>query len=176
MSVATNLCALAALSCLGGCSPSSSAPAPASAPVEQGFVAFAADFHAYRTWTRTTVVDDGGNGGAIHTDTVLAEYINDASAAGFAVFPVGTLIVKEGTTGDPATRQAFAMSKRGDAYNEAGVPGWEWLELQNLDDAGDVQIVWRGTAPPQSQVYAGNVNGDCNTCHAKAPHDGVFAE
>jgi hypothetical protein len=140
------------------------------------FIAYTADFDGYRAWSHITVVDDGGTGSAVHMATTLIEYINRPPPAPTAVFPEGTILVKEAATGDPSTRQAFAMAKRGGDFNAAGAAGWEWFELQSLDSAGTVEIVWRGTAPAAGQVYAGNVNGDCNACHEKAPHDGVFAQ
>jgi hypothetical protein len=145
-------------------------------PTAGEFIAYTADFDGYRAWSHITVVDDGGAGGSVHVQTPLIEYINRPPPAPTAAFPVGTILVKEAATGDPGTRQAFAMAKRGGDYNAAGAAGWEWFELQNIDSSGTVEILWRGTAPPAGEVYAGNVNGDCNTCHEKAPHDGVFAQ
>ncbi|HEY4012951.1 MAG TPA: hypothetical protein VGM06_06420 [Polyangiaceae bacterium] len=138
------------------------------------FIAYAADFDGYRSWSQTTVFDDGGAGGSVHPGAELVEYINRPSPTDGGVFSEGTVIVKEGIDGDPATRQAFAMAKRGGTYNAGGALGWEWFEVQNIDAAGDVQIIWRGTVPPQGETYSGNVNGDCNTCHRQAPHDAVF--
>jgi hypothetical protein len=160
---------------LAACGPTSGAPpAGASDGGDGQFVAFAADFAGYRTWAHITVVDDGGD--PTHAAAVLTEYINESVPAAGVPFPVGTIIVKEPTTGDPDTRQAFAMVKRGGTYNAGGAAGWEWFELQNVDDAGDVGILWRGTAPPLGEKYAGNISGDCNTCHQTAPHDAVFAQ
>jgi hypothetical protein len=173
--------AVAVAACIGaGCGSGDgshgSSSAATSADAAGEFYAFAADFAHYRTWSSLVVVDDAGTGDPAHLDTVLVEYINQPAPPVGEPFPQGTILVKEGTSGDPNTRQAFAMVKRGGAYNADGAAGWEWFEVQNDDDAGDVAIVWRGTAPPSGQTYSGNVNGDCNGCHVKAPHDAVFAQ
>jgi hypothetical protein len=146
--------------------------------VEAGpeFVAYTSDFDGYRGWSHFTVFDDGGAGGAVHVATTFVEYRNNPDAAADPAFPLGTIIVKEAPTGDPDTRQAFAMVKRGGGFNASGAIGWDWFELQNVDDAGDVQIVWRGVEPPMGEIYSGNVSGDCNDCHQHAPHDDVFAQ
>jgi hypothetical protein len=148
----------------------------AAAPGSGEFVAYTADFDGYRGWSHITVFDDGGAGSPVHAPTTLVEYINRSSPGPHADFPVGTILVKESASGDPDTRQAFAMTRRGGTFNPSGAAGWEWFELQNTGDAGTLTILWRGVAPPAGEVYAGNVNGDCNTCHEKAPHDGVFAQ
>jgi hypothetical protein len=151
---------------------------PASAFGAAGeFVAYAPSFAGYHAWSHIDVTNDAGAGGAAHLDTALVEYINRAAPPENVPFPVGTLIVKQGRVDGLSTGQAFAMAKRGGDYNSAGASGWEWFELQSVSDAGDeVEILWRGVAPPTGQMYSGKVNGDCNHCHATAPHDGVFAE
>ena len=178
MSTGQTLSAVALGLSLGACTPAAtSGDAGAGTGTGAGeFVAFASDFDGYRTWAHASVVTDGGSGGAVHTDTVLVESINRGPVARDSDFPQGTILVKEGTTGEPNTRQAFAMVKRGGDYNAGGAAGWEWFELQNTGDGGEntVEILWRGIAPPQGEVYAGKVNGDCNTCHVNAPHDGVY--
>ena len=78
--------------------------------------------------------------------------------------PVGTIIVKEATGGTMA-HELFAMVKRGGGFN-SGAPGWEWFELENLDDGKDgVKIVWRGFGPPVGEEYGGDAEGGCNKCH-----------
>jgi hypothetical protein len=154
------------------------APAGAQGTADGGaseFVAFAPDFGGYRSWSSLDVFDDSGAGEPAHVSAQLVEYINQPRPPAGTPFAVGTIIVKEAVVGDPDTRQAFAMAKRGGDYNP-GLPAWEWFEVQNIDNAGDVDIIWRGIAPPAGQTYSGNVNGDCDTCHERAPHDGVYAQ
>jgi hypothetical protein len=171
-------CALATVALVVACGSSASAPTePVAAPSTSGYyVAFASNFTGYRSWSSIVVYDDAGRGDPAHVDTPLIEYINQPAPTPPAPFPVGTIIVKEAQVGDPGTRQAFAMAKRGGDYNEGGAPGWEWFEIENVDDGGAVEILWRGVAPAAGELYAGSVNGDCNTCHVNAPHDGVYAE
>ena len=68
------------------------------------------------------------------------------------------------------------MVKRGGGFN-AGLPGWEWFELVNLDDGSDgVKINWRGFGPPDgSETYGGDASSGCNTCHLACGNDGVCA-
>jgi hypothetical protein len=142
-----------------------------------GFVAYPPNFAGYHAWPHIDVTDDAGGGGVAHLDTALVEYMKAPPPPKGTPFPVGTLIVKQGNVDGLSAGQAFAMAKRGDGYNSAGASGWEWFELQTDSDASDeVEILWRGVAPPTGQMYAGKVNGDCNHCHMAAPHDGVFAE
>jgi hypothetical protein len=169
-----------ASACVLACGCGSAAAPSSGAPRDGGglpeFIAFASSFEDYRAWSHFTVFDDGGAGGAVHVATTLIEYRNDPDASSDPGFPLGTIIVKEAPTGDPDTRQAFAMVKRGGGFNASGAAGWEWFELQNVDDAGHVQIEWRGVEPPMGEVYSGNVSGECNDCHEHAPHDDVFAQ
>lgn len=134
--------AAAATAGLVGCgsrATAASGAAATSTASDGEFIAFAGDFAGYRVWPHIEVVDDAGAGDPAHTDTQLVEYSHLVAPSSSAPFAPGTLIVKEGTTGDPDTRQAFAMAKRGGDYNAGGAVGWEWFELQNVDDAGAVE-------------------------------------
>lgn len=140
------------------------------------FVAFSADFEGFEQWEHFPA--NGGDGGAmdpVHLDPTLVEYVNHRPPANADAFPIGTLIVKEGMQGDPATRQFFAMAKRGGTYNTGGALGWEWFELQRAAAPGAITIVWRGYGPPEGEIYGGNAKAGCNECHMTAPFDSVFA-
>ncbi len=140
------------------------------------FVAFSADFEGFEQWAHFPA--NGGDGGAmdpVHTDPTLVEYVNHLAPDDATAFPVGTIIVKEGSAGDPATRQFFAMVKRGGDYNSGGALGWEWFELQHATAPGAITIVWRGYGPPEGEIYGGNAKAGCNECHMTAPFDSVFA-
>jgi hypothetical protein len=67
------------------------------------------------------------------------------------------------------------MVKRGANFNgDGGALGWEWFELQNVDDKR-VTITWRGTGPADGDAY-GKGTGGCNGCHAaSAFSDFVFS-
>ena len=85
--------------------------------------------------------------------------------------------MKEPTIGTQNAEPFFAMVKRGGGYNAQGASGWEWFELQNLTDgSGGVQIVWRGLGPPAGEVYGGDPNAGCNTCHRDCGNDAVCAK
>jgi len=152
-----------------------SAPAAdQSAPQGSNFIAFAADFSGYHSWPSFDVTKDAAPG-TIHPDAKLIEYLNRPPPSQSSEFPVGTMIVKEGTDGDPLTRQFFAMVKRGPNWNVDGATGWEWFELRNTA-AGGVTIVWRGVGPPAGEVYGGDPNAGCNTCHVQCGNDAVCAK
>lgn len=170
------LLSLLAVSACGGPSPDN-ARTGSSEPVTTGdvFIAFADDFSGFHEWPSFPVYDEAGIGDPVHPDHQLTEYINHPKAQGIAQFPVGTIIVKEGSLGDPSTRQFFGMVKRGGNYNETGVVGWEWFELRNqAEPASTVSIVWRGFGPPLGEVYGGDAKAGCNECHLTAEHDAVF--
>lgn len=138
------------------------------------FLAFADDFRGYHDWTHYDVTDDADLVG-IHDGSTVLEYINHLPPSGSTQFPVGTIIVKEATGGTQA-HELFAMVKRGGGYN-AGAPGWEWFEVQNLDNGCDgVRIVWRGVGPPAGETYGGDPNAGCNTCHTDCGNDAVCAK
>ena len=68
------------------------------------------------------------------------------------------------------------MVKRGGGFN-SGAPGWEWFDLQLLDDGKDgVSIVWRGFGPPAGDTYGGDATSGCNTCHTACDNDAVCAK
>jgi hypothetical protein len=170
------LIASCALSALFGCSGGDeSASDPNAGDTPSVFVAFAANFAGFHDWQAFDVTKDAAPG-MVHPDAQLIEYLNKPPPSGSEEFPVGTIIVKEGTDGDPLTRAFFAMVKRGGGYNSDGAPGWEWFELRNAPDGGPgVQIVWRGVGPPLGEVYGGDPNAGCNTCHHDCGNDAVCA-
>lgn len=152
-------------------------PSPPAEPAKSGtFIAFAADFQGFQGWDHYPARGDGGASDPAHADPTLVEYINRRAPPGSLTFPVGTMIVKEGSEGDPLEREFFAMVKRGGDYNASGAVGWEWFELRNLATPGTVTIVWRGFGPPMGEIYGGDALGGCNECHASAQRDSVFAE
>ena len=161
-------------------------------PVETGptFLAFAPDFANFHDWPSSRAgAPDAGPGepvppdagvfadGGVH-DPELPKTVFIKLPAGAVVegeFPVGTLIVKEIDGGELTTRKIFAMVKRGGGYNKSGAKNWEWFELENID-ASSVRIRWRGVGPPAGEMYGGDKNGGCNTCHADAIlNDYVFS-
>jgi hypothetical protein len=160
----------AALGCGGG----DGAPDDGATPTV--FVAFASSFRGFRQWESFDVTKDALPG-TIHPDAHLIEYLNALPPSGSTTFPVGTIIVKEPSTdGAPSTAPFFAMVKHGGGYNP-GLPDWEWLELQSVaGSATDVQILWRGAGPPLGEVYGGDPNAGCNTCHRECGNDGVCAK
>ena len=138
------------------------------------FVAFADDFQNFESW-RSFDVTATAQPGTVHPDAQLIEYLKTSPPSGSTEWPLGTLIVKEGTDGVPATRKFFAMVKRGGGFNP-GAPGWEWFELQNTTaDDGTVQIVWRGVGPPAGDTYGGDPTAGCNSCHTACGNDAVCA-
>jgi len=140
-------------------------------------IAFAPDFKGFRSWQAFDVTTEAAPG-TVHPDAHLVEYLNTPPPSGSTSFPLGTIIVKEPTiAGEPATAPYFAMVKRGNGYNAEGASGWEWFELQNVPGAAnDVQIVWRGVGPPAGEVYGGDPNAGCNTCHRDCGNDAVCAK
>lgn len=173
------LVAALAVACSGSASNGSS-----DAGTTGEFVAFGSDFQDFRTWQSFDVtaeafaaggIDAGVGPGTVHPDAKLIEYLNKPPPTGSTEFPVGTIIVKEGTEGDVVGRQYFAMVKRGGIQNLDGAKGWEWFELRNLAN-GTVGIVWRGVGPPKGEVYGGDPNAGCNTCHVACGNDAVCAK
>ena len=131
------------------------------------FLAATRDFNGYHGWPGHDVTDEATLIGIHDLSTVIA-YLNQAPEPGSTEFPLGTVIVKE-ATGGSEEHQLFAMAKRGGGFN-SGAPGWEWFELENLDEAKDtVKIVWRGFGPPLGEEYGGDAKGGCNSCHGKCP-------
>jgi len=149
-------------------------PSPKDPPPPEPFLAFAENFRGYHDWKHFDVTDDAALVG-IHDGSTVLEYINRVPPAGSTEFPIGTIIVKEATGGTLA-HELFAMVKRGGGYNPAA-PGWEWIEIQNLDDGCDgARMVWRGVGPPAGEVYGGDPNAGCNTCHLDCNNDAVCAK
>ncbi len=141
---------------------------------EPQFVALASDFKGYHSWKSFDVTTDAPQAG-IHDGSTVTEYVKALPPSGSTSFPVGTIIVKE-ATGGTIPHELFAMVKRGGGFN-AGAPGWEWFDLQNLNDgADDVGIVWHGLAPPPGDTYSGSASAGCNTCHAACGNDAVCAK
>jgi hypothetical protein len=144
------------------------------------FIAFGNDFSNFRSWqsfdvTKDQDVDAGLDAGTVHPDAKLIEYLNKAPPTGSTEFPLGSIIVKEGTDGPVNMRRYFAMAKRGASENLDGAKGWEWFELQNAAD-GTPGIVWRGVNPPNGETYGGDPNGGCNPCHVACGNDSVCAK
>jgi hypothetical protein len=161
---------------LGAAGCSSGGPESPSATSSAEFVAFAGNFTGFHTWPSTPGVGPPGapdpsavTDGGIHAGT-LTTYINQMPPAGSTSFPQGTIIVKEQDQPPLASRQTFAMVKRGGGYDSAGAVGWEWFELQDAAD-GTASIIWRGVGPPGGmETYGGNPEV-CNTCHAGAQNN-----
>lgn len=160
---------LAALGCGGG-STDGGTPGAGGATT---FLAFSKDFRGYRAWAAYDVTGDADLAG-IHDGSTVIEYLNHAPPSGLDEFPVGTIVVKE-ATGGTLPHELFAMVKRGGGFN-TGLPGWEWFELENLEDGKDsVNIVWHGFGPPAGDTYGGDAGSGCNTCHRDCGNDGVCA-
>jgi hypothetical protein len=137
------------------------------------FLAFAKDFRGYHSWQSYDVTNDAALAG-IHDGSTVTEYINHLPPSGSTEFPLATIVVKE-CTGGTIPHELFAMVKRGAGFN-AALPGWEWFELQNLNDGKDsVSIVWQGFGPPNGDTYGGDAGSGCNTCHLACNNDGVCA-
>jgi hypothetical protein len=164
---------LAALATALACGGGSDDAAGGGSTSSQCFLAFSKDFQGYHAWSPYDVTNDADLAG-IHDGSTVIEYLNRAPPSGASEFPVGTIIVKE-ATGGTIPHELFAMVKRGCDFN-AALPGWEWFELQNLDDGSDgVKIVWQGFGPPNGDSYGGDAGSGCNTCHLACDNDGVCA-
>jgi hypothetical protein len=161
--------AQAADSCLGTVPETQSAP-----PTGSTYLAFAQNFFGYHSWPSYDVSEDADLVG-IHDGSVVTEYINRLPASDSTEFPVGTLVVKE-ATGGTIPHEIFAMAKRGGGFNSVAT-GWEWFELENLDCPDDrVKLIWRGVGPPVGEMYGGDPNAGCNSCHAECGNDAVCAK
>lgn len=135
--------------------------------VLDSFVALPADFEDFQSWD--SVVPDG----AAHGDVPRTVFANEWVGSEPDRFPTGSVLVKVAETADgPITH---AMARRGDDYNLDGAVGWEWLELDHIDDPVP-RIAWRGSVPPDGEDYALFADtdtadptlGDCNGCHLSA--------
>jgi hypothetical protein len=139
------------------------------------FLAFDEDFRGYHSWHGYDVTGDADLVG-IHDGSTVTEYLRELPPSGSTEFPKGSIIVKE-ATGGTIPHEIFAMVKRGNDWNTSGVVGWEWFELENLDDGKDgVKRIWRGVGPPAGEMYGGDPNAGCNPCHAACGNDGVCAK
>lgn len=137
-------------------------------PEPEHYLPIVSDFQGYREWT-SFAVDDAPGDGVVHLTGPRRVYINRLPAVGATEFPVGTLIVKELEVGAIPERKVFAMAKRerDASYNATGAEGWEWWELVNTDEL-HVDKVWSGVGPPAGEMYGGDPNASCNSCHASA--------
>ena len=170
------LSATLATACGSGGAPDGSADGGAN-PNPSVVIAFASSFKGFRSWMAFDVTKEAAPG-TVHPDAHLIEYLNKAPPTGSTSFPIGTILVKEPTVnGEPSTTPYFAMVKRGGGYNADGASDWEWFELQNIPgNNDDVQLVWRGVGPPAGEVYGGDPNAGCNTCHRDCGNDAVCAK
>lgn len=157
---------LAACSLSCGSSADDGADGGAAASDPSIFLAFGASFDNFRSW-ESFHQEKGTVAGSVHVDGPRTTYLNHRPPAGSTQFPVGTIIVKELEVGDSATREVFAMVKRGGDYNSNGATGWEWFALNNAP-AGNAIIRWRGVGPPLGEKYGGDATGGCNSCHSTA--------
>lgn len=152
----------ATLAFIAGCGDAATSTEPSSST----YLAFAPSFAGFRTWES---FDDPSDPVATspHLKGPRKEYLNKRPPHGSTEFPVGTILVKEIGDGDVASRAVFAMVKRGGGYNAQGAVSWEWFELVNDDDE-TVTVRWRGVGPPLGEMYGGDPNAGCNSCHVGA--------
>lgn len=137
---------------------------PRSRETSEPFIAFADDFTNFATWRSWS--PSFGVMGDSHLNGPRRIYFSRTPID--RTFPVGTLIVKESHVDKvKSERKVFAMVKRGDSFNPDGAQGWEWFELQNVDER-HVTITWRGTGPTNGDAYGGDPTGGCNSCHGSA--------
>jgi hypothetical protein len=159
-------------SLLAACAPAETSTTPD--PIGDTFLAVGSSFTGFRTWEKFPIA--AGPNGTIHTAGARTEYLNRAPPPGSTSFPVGTIIVKESDDEPLVSRQIFARVKRGGGYNAKGAVGWEWFELENVDEQR-VTLIWRGVGPPVGEVYGGDPDGGCNGCHGVAKdNDFVLSE
>lgn len=155
----------AAAACGGGGDGGDMQP-PVDAP--DTFLAFAATFASFRTWT--SFHSDGPADDGTFLPDVLGprtQYINTPPPPGSTEFPVGTVIVE---ARENASRKIFAGVKRGGGFNATGAVNWEWFELEE----NPVRIMWRGFGPPAGEMYGGDADGGCNACHVKCGSNNDF--
>ena len=150
--------------CFAGLLLACSGSGGASDPTSTQFLAVVEDFNGYHSWPSFDVTGEAVVVG-IHDGSTVTEYVNMLPPTGATEFPQGTLIVKE-AIGGTMEHELFAMARRGGNFNSTGARGWEWFELVNLEDGKDsVKINWRGFGPPLGEMYGGDPNSTCNTCH-----------
>lgn len=142
------------------------------------FLAQNGDFADFRTWRNVVVGTEpitDGHQARERRVYVNAVAVSDISSGDVGAFPVGTVIVKEGTGLEAADedQELHAMVKRGNSFNLDGAVGWEWFEL-GLTTSNVPLIKWRGEQPPDGEDYgcvAGVCEvgfGQCNDCHGSA--------
>jgi hypothetical protein len=144
--------------------------------IGDSYLPIVSDFQDFRSWPSVLLPAQPARG-EVHLAAARRVYINRLPPEGATEFPVGTLIVKESEDTDVlADRKVFAMAKRvtDGSYNATGARGWEWWELENVDESTVVKV-WSGVGPPAGHEYGGDANGGCNTCHVGADeNDFVF--
>jgi hypothetical protein len=156
--------AVALIAC--GVAACGSSPSGETDAAPDTFLAFNPAFAPFRTWTSfhsDGPVDDG----TFSADVLgpRTQYINTPPAHGATEFPVGTIIVE---SRENASHKIFAGVKRGGGFNSTGALDWEWFELtEDPTVTPAVQIAWRGFGPPSGEMYGGDPNGGCNSCHMK---------
>jgi hypothetical protein len=143
--------AAAALAACGGTS--------GAADASETFLAFSTTFAPFRSWT--ALHSDGPADDGTFPPDVLGprtQYINLVPPHGATEFPLGTVIVEARENG---SQKIFGAVKRGGGFNATGAVNWEWFELTDQP----VTIAWRGFGPPAGEMYGGDPNGGCNSCH-----------
>ena len=118
-------------------------------------------FKGYQDWASFSL-DNPNPGGSTHVAGKRTIYINHEPPAGASEFPVGTIVVKE----TAVDGKIFAQAKRGGTFNGTGAVGWEWFELLTI--GGVTGWTWRGKGPKDGEIYGGDPNAGCNTCHKVA--------
>jgi hypothetical protein len=133
--------------------------------VEPGtFLAFETSFRGFRQWEAFPADSGDPIANSPHIAGRRTVYLNQRPPSGSTSFPIGTIIVKEIISDDPAQNDIVARVKRGGTYNARGATGWEWFELRSTPE-GSAGILWRGVGPPTGESYLGNVAGGCHACH-----------
>lgn len=128
-------------------------------PAPETFLAFSSSFAPFRDWP--SYFSEGPPNDGTFTPDVLGtrmQYINKKPASGQTGFAVGTIIVE---ARDNPEKTIFAAVKRGGGFNAGGATDWEWFEIRE----NPVAIVWRGFGPPAGEMYGGDPDGGCNSCH-----------
>jgi hypothetical protein len=146
------------------------------------FIAQGRDFDDYSSWSRVVVATTPDANG--HNAAPRTVYVNQLPEDGSDEWPVGTMLVKEGSglEADGLTgTQTHAMVKRGGSYNLDGAIGWEWFEVATTA-ANQVAIQWRGEQPPSGESYgclvadcSGAASLVCNDCHGASDNDHVLS-
>jgi hypothetical protein len=138
------------------------------------FLAFATTFLPFRTWP--SFHSDGPADDGTFTPDVLGprtQYIKTPPPSGATEFPIGTIIVEareNGVLNENGGQKIFAAVKRGGGFNITGAVNWEWFELED----NPVRIRWRGFGPPAGEMYGGDPDGGCNSCHMQCGANNDF--